>query len=83
LHDLKAVWSWAIENRLCIPTSDLAKYRAVLIIPALYRRPLVKHLLSLLLNEMGFGGAFVVQDHVAATFGAGLGKHKCVITQIS
>ena len=25
---------------------------------------------------MGFGHAFVLQDHVAATFGAGLGKSK-------
>ena len=25
---------------------------------------------------MGFGGAFVLQDHVAATFGAGLGITK-------
>lgn len=27
---------------------------------------------------MGFGGCFLIQDHVAATFGAGLG-YACVV----
>ena len=47
-------------------------------IPALYKRHLVKHLVSLLLLQLGFGGCFVVQDHVAATFGAGLAA-ACVV----
>ena len=29
---------------------------------------------TILLTNLGFGRAFVLQDHVAATFGAGLGK---------
>lgn len=32
----------------------------------------------MILLKMGFGGCFLVQDHVAATFGAGLG-YACVI----
>lgn len=32
----------------------------------------------MLLLKMGFGGCFLVQDHVAATFGAGLG-YACVV----
>ena len=34
--------------------------------------------MTVLLNKIGFGQAFVVQDHVAATFGAGLSQ-ACVI----
>ena len=34
--------------------------------------------MTLLLQQIGFGQAFVLQDHVAATFGAGLG-YGCVI----
>ncbi len=30
--------------------------------------------MSILLLNMGFSKAFVIQDHVAATFGAGLGN---------
>ncbi|TRY78430.1 hypothetical protein TCAL_06903 [Tigriopus californicus] len=78
LMDLKAIWSHVIKYRLHIPLSDLAAYRAVLVIPALYQRSLIKHYLSLMLLELGFGGCFVIQDHVAATFGAGLG-FACVV----
>lgn len=69
-------------------------YKAVLVIPALYKRSLVKHFVSLLLlkyayvskvymfylilSSIGFGGCFVVQDHVAATFGSGLAA-ACVV----
>jgi len=31
--------------------------------------------MSSLLQNLGFSKAFVLQDHVAATFGAGLGEH--------
>lgn len=34
--------------------------------------------MNLLLNSIGFGSCFMVQDHVAATFGAGLG-YACVV----
>ena len=71
---METIWSYAIERLLEIPLNTLSKFRAVLIIPALYNRPLIKHYLTILLNNLGFGRAFVLQDHVAATFGAGLGK---------
>ncbi len=45
LADLETIWRDAIENLLNIPISELPKYRAVLIIPALYRRSLIKHYL--------------------------------------
>ena len=34
--------------------------------------------MNLLLDKIGFGSCFFVQDHVAATFGAGLG-YACVV----
>ena len=76
LADLQIIWMDAIKSTLSIAKEDLANYRAVLVIPALYKRPLIKHYMTLLLNLIGFGHAFVVQDHVAATFGAGLGKNR-------
>ena len=61
LADLAAIWSYAIETGLGVPLSLLENYRAVLVIPALYDRPVIKHLVALLLNDLGFGGCFVVQ----------------------
>ena len=61
LADLAAIWSYAIKTGLGVPLSLLENYRAVLVIPALYDRPVIKHLVALLLNDLGFGGCFVVQ----------------------
>ena len=54
------------------------QYKAVLVIPDIYNRRYLKELVGLLLGPLGFGGCFLVQDHVAATFGAGLGA-ACVV----
>lgn len=78
LVDLQEIWSRSIEKHLGIQCVDLKHYKAVLVIPALYKRSTIKHYLSLLLLNMGFAGCFVVQDHVAATFGAGLAA-ACVV----
>lgn len=78
LVDLETIWSHAIEVLLEIPKSQWPNYKVVLIIPALYKRDLIKHYLTLLLQNMGFCAAFVIQDHVAATFGAGQG-FACVV----
>lgn len=57
---------------------DLPMYKAVLVIPDIYNRNYLRELMSLLLTKIGFGSCFFVQDHVAATFGAGLG-YACVV----
>lgn len=53
-------------------------YKAVLVVPDIYNRNHLRELMTLLLTKMGFGSCFLVQDHVAATFGAGLG-YACVV----
>jgi len=78
LVDLQDIWTRSIEKHLNISPADFKHFRVVLIIPTLYRRSTIKHYISLILLSMGFGGCFVVQDHVAATFGAGLGA-ACVV----
>nr|SVE92898.1 EOG090X02LT [Moina brachiata] len=78
LADLETIWGHCIESLLEIPRADLKSYRAVLVIPDIYNRPYLKEFVNLLLNQLGFGGCFLLQDHVAATFGAGLGA-ACVV----
>ena len=75
LHDLESIWSYAVESLLRIPRNEFCHYKAVVVIPALYNRSFVKHYMSLALKQLGFSHAFVLQDHVAATFGAGLGTY--------
>ncbi|KAL7305926.1 hypothetical protein TKK_0001402 [Trichogramma kaykai] len=78
LADLKVIWEYAIEEKMGIPLKDMKLYKVVLIIPDIYNRLYLKELTTLLLCEIGFGGCFLLQDHVAATFGAGLG-FACVV----
>ncbi|RZF39990.1 hypothetical protein LSTR_LSTR002393 [Laodelphax striatellus] len=78
LADLQAIWSFILEYKFGIPQKDLKSYRAILIIPDIYNRLYLRELMTLLLNNMGFGACFLIQDHVAATFGAGLGC-ACVV----
>lgn len=50
----------------------------MLVIPDIYHRGHLRELMNLLLTKIGFGSCFFIQDHVAATFGAGLG-YACVV----
>ena len=76
--DLEAIWRCAVTNELGVSTEDLGSYRAMIILPTLGIRNHIKHYVTMLLIKMGFEACFVLQDHVAATFGAGLG-FACVI----
>ena len=73
LADLELIWTVALQTLLGLTKQDLSSMKAVVVIPALYKRPYVKHYMTLILTQIGFGQAFLLQDHVAATFGAGLG----------
>ncbi|XP_055383473.1 actin-related protein 8 isoform X2 [Condylostylus longicornis] len=78
LADLQAIWEYALSEKMNIKLSDLSQYKAVLVVSDIYNRSHLKELTTMLLIKMGFGSCFLVQDHVAATFGAGLG-YACVI----
>jgi actin-related protein 8 len=77
LEDIKTIWEYAIKNYLEINLRELSQYKAVLIIPDIYNRKRVKEMTALLFN-MGFASCILVQEHVAATFGSGLG-YACVV----
>nr|XP_018899502.1 PREDICTED: actin-related protein 8 isoform X2 [Bemisia tabaci] len=78
LANMESIWTYLIRNKLDISIKDLKLYRAVLVIPDICDRTHMRELISLLLNGMGFGACFLVQDHAAATFGAGL-AYACVV----
>lgn len=78
LADLQQIWTHAMRQLLDIQPDQIGGLRAVLIVPDIYNRGHLRELLSLLLVRMGFGSAFLVQDHVVATFGAGM-PYACVV----
>lgn len=78
IDQLQAIWEYAITVKLGIPLKDLHTCKAVLIIPDIFNRSHSKEITNMLLNRMGFDSCFLVQDHVAAMFGTGVGS-ACVI----
>ncbi|XP_055533303.1 actin-related protein 8 [Wyeomyia smithii] len=78
MNDLLDIWQYVLKHQLRIDLKHLKSFKAVLVIPDIYNRAHLKELTTLLLNQIGFGCCFLVQDHVSATFGAGLG-YACVV----
>lgn len=78
IADLEAIWIYVLQTYLNIEKKELSNYKAVLIISDVYNRTHLRELVTLVLINMGFSGCFLVQDHVAATFGSGL-SYACVV----
>ncbi|XP_059488672.1 actin-related protein 8 isoform X2 [Neocloeon triangulifer] len=78
LHDLETIWLHAIEKRLKIPRKHFPVYKVVLVIPDIFNRKHLSALMNLVLTRMNFNSCFLVQDHIAATFGAGF-TSACVV----
>ncbi|XP_065156186.1 actin-related protein 8 [Atheta coriaria] len=78
IANLQAIWTHILETQFAINPKDYPYYKVVLIIPDVYNRTYLRELSNMLLLKIGFGGCFVVQDHVAATFGSGL-SYACVV----
>lgn len=78
LADIETIWTNVLENNFLISQKDLKNFKAVLVVPDVYNRTYLKELMYLILCKMGFGSCFLVQDHVAATFGSGL-SYACVV----
>ncbi|XP_065223415.1 actin-related protein 8 [Planococcus citri] len=78
LENLTTIWSYIIRFHLGIDAKDFKDFKCVLVIPDVFNRSHARELMNLLLRSMKFGSCFLLQDHVAATFGAGL-SYACVV----
>lgn len=72
ISDLQQIWLSVLQCIMGISAKELSSYKAVLVVPDIYNHTHLKELTNLLLNKMKFGSCFLIQDHVAGTFGAGL-----------
>jgi len=71
LEDLTRIWEHSISTVLGIKPANFSDYRVVLLIPAVYSRSHVKHMMTVLLDGLAFQAALPLQEDVAATFGSG------------
>ncbi|ORY96639.1 hypothetical protein BCR43DRAFT_524696 [Syncephalastrum racemosum] len=78
LGDLQTIWTETIRNELEIDETTFENYNAVLVIPDTFSRRYTCELMTMLLRYMKFRGAFVQQESMCATFGAGVSS-ACVV----
>lgn len=78
LNDLENIWDWTLSEKLGIPRKTRSHFRAIIIIPALFDKRQTHELMTLVLHKLQFSHAFVVYDHVCATFGSAL-SYACVV----
>lgn len=71
LGDISLILVDALENELEITFKEYKEYNVVLVIPDLYDRSYVTSMIQLIL-DMGFGNVCILQESIAATFGAGI-----------
>lgn len=77
LGDISLILMSALESELEIIFKEYREYSVVLIIPDLYDKRYVQHMIELIL-EMGFANVCILQEAMAATFGAGIST-ACII----
>lgn len=78
LGDLSIIIESAINIEMGISKRELSSYAVVLTIPDLFDKIQISELISLLFNELQFGKVSIIQESVAATFGAGISS-ACVV----
>ncbi|KAK9368878.1 hypothetical protein V1509DRAFT_621752 [Lipomyces kononenkoae] len=78
IGDLSIILEHAISTELNIPEKDLPSYSAVLVISDLYDKVQVTELIDMLFRELQFWKVGIIQESVAATFGAGISS-ACVV----
>ncbi|KAK9353996.1 hypothetical protein V1523DRAFT_409504 [Lipomyces doorenjongii] len=78
IGDLSIIFEHAISSELNIPKKDLPSYSAILVISDLYDKVQVTELLDMLFRELQFSKVGIIQESVAATFGAGISS-ACVV----
>ncbi|KAK3728625.1 hypothetical protein QZH41_011698, partial [Actinostola sp. cb2023] len=77
-EDMERIWANAIQTSLNISLSDLAFYRAVLIIPESFNKNHIKEMMDILINRLKFSSAIIQKESVCFTFGCGLSS-ACVV----
>ncbi|KAK9453505.1 hypothetical protein V1511DRAFT_81987 [Dipodascopsis uninucleata] len=78
LGDLSLIIEYAISSELNVRKRDLPSYSAVLVIPDLYDKTQVTESINMLFRELQFSRVSIIEESVAATFGAGIST-ACVV----
>ncbi|XP_067637534.1 actin-related protein 8 [Eurosta solidaginis] len=78
LSNMENIWLYVLKKHLNINANTLPQYSAVLVISDVYNRSHLREFTNLLLQRLRFRSCFLLQEHVAATFGAGL-SYACVV----
>jgi actin-related protein 8 len=78
MEDIQIIIEEGIKNELGLEKKELVNYRAVLVVPDLYERNYVTDMVELLMKEIRFAECCIIQESLAASFGAGFSQ-ACIV----
>ncbi|KAI8818153.1 uncharacterized protein EV422DRAFT_538898 [Fimicolochytrium jonesii] len=78
LADMRVIWTESIEKELDISRDAFGSFNVVWIVPNLFNKVHVRETIEMLLNDMGFMAVALLQESVAASYGAGI-TSACVV----
>lgn len=78
LSDLERIIEHTLSRKLRVPRERFDRISVVLLIPDLFYRYQIRALVDLLLRTLGFRSIFLLQESVAALYGAGV-PSACVV----
>lgn len=78
LEDMQTIIEEALRTELKLERKSLQEYKAVLVVPDLYERNYVTDMVHMLMKEICFSEVCIIQESLAASFGAGFSQ-ACIV----
>ncbi|KAL7273763.1 Actin-like protein arp8 [Rhizina undulata] len=78
LEDIATIIEEGMQKELKLQKKDLKAYSVVLVVPDLYEKIYVTEMVDLLFKEFNFSQLCILQESLAATFGAGFSQ-ACIV----
>lgn len=76
--DLEAIWTHVLEKELKVNKKDLKRYSVVLVIPDMFDKATVLHMIDVLITRLEFAAFNIMLEGTCAAFGAGV-SYACVV----
>lgn len=70
--DLERILEYTLVRKLKIPRELFSQFNIVLLVPDVFYRDQTKAIVDIILRQLGLGSVFLLQESVAAVYGAGV-----------
>ncbi|CCE65100.1 hypothetical protein TPHA_0J02790 [Tetrapisispora phaffii CBS 4417] len=80
IGDISNLFEYALsQDRFNLKPSEYSKYKIILVIPDIFEKSHLETMFRVLLKEMKFQAVAIMQESLAASYGAGIGGATCIV----